>query len=129
MQHGNFFSSGGPPQHLQIGLGTDEQFAAAWNFALAMLEESKYPRFTRKCRRILILPLRRPKAQPWRIGGRVLCEPTGNCTPADPRVYKVSKRFQVAFMAVAILLDFWTDCSLPMRHVAGFSKFGLLGRT
>ena len=36
VQHGTLFRSGGPPQLLQVGLGSDEHFAAARHLSLVM---------------------------------------------------------------------------------------------
>ena len=46
-----------------------------------------------------------------------------------PWVYRISRYVHVAFLTVAILLVFWTDCLLPMRYVAGFSDYCLFKGT
>ena len=96
---------------LQMGLVPEEHFAA-WNLSPLM----------GPCHN----PSRLPGATAIRKHSSSACSRQG-CGPTSLHVQK-EMRLQV-HLAVAILLVFWPDCSLPMRHVAGFSNHGLLERT
>ena len=87
-------------------------------------------------------PTPQPFEIPWRNSARkvfVLWEPCWlscgqqlytcrrQCTRVSAGSYRVSRDFHIAFLTVAILLVFWTDCSLTVG--CGILQFRLLERT
>ena len=146
LHHGTFFSSGDPPQLLQVGLDPDEHIAAAWNLSLAMgpggfdvfFLDHDMPQDTdltcsatntathrgslAQRRSESIRPVRTLPARLW----PTTLHQQKAMHPAGPQSFQ---RFPRCLLGSCDPLYLWSDCLLPMRCVAGFSNYGLLERS
>ena len=125
VQHGTFFSSGGPPQLLQICLGPDEHLVLVLSprgidiFPL----DQEMPQGTDLTHAATYTATHRDSGavalESMRLVWALLAKQWPTALHLQKRQCARGSRW---IPAVAILLVLWTDCSLAMRFVAGFSN-------